>query len=468
MGTKEDIQPAALKLRAESRGSVTGDGVTIDPRQPVTLQDFYAFMPLHRYLYIPSRDLWPASSVNARIPPLPLLDIDGKPVFDSKKCPQTIPASVWLDRHRPVEQMTWAPGKPELIHDWLIADGGWLEQRGVRVFNLYRPPRLELGDPAAAVRWIDHLHRIYRADADHITRWFAHRVQRPGEKINHAIVLGGPQGIGKDSLIEPVKRAVGPWNCHEVSPVVLLGRFNEHLQSVILRVSEARDLGEVNSAALYEHMKTITAAPPDVLRVDRKHIREFAIPNVCGVIITTNHRTNALYLPADDRRHYVAWSPRTKEEFSPEYWEELWTWYDSGGDGHVAAYLHTFDLSGFRPKAPPPKTEAFRAIVDASRAPEESDIADAIDKLGNPPAVTLAQIADAAGDSDFRRWITDKANRRQLPHRLEAAGYVQVVNGAAQDGLWKVAGQRVRVYARHDLPLVEQHRAATQLIEESR
>ena len=57
-----------------------------------------------------------------------------------------------------------------------------------------------------------------RDDIEHIILWFAHRVQRPQEKLNHALVLGGEPGIGKDTMIEPVKRAVGPWNVVEVSP----------------------------------------------------------------------------------------------------------------------------------------------------------------------------------------------------------------------------------------------------------
>ena len=36
----------------------------------------------------------------------------------------------------------------------------------------------------------------------------------------------------------------------------LLGRFNGFVKSVILRVSEARDLGDVNRYAFYDHMKT--------------------------------------------------------------------------------------------------------------------------------------------------------------------------------------------------------------------
>jgi hypothetical protein len=60
--------------------------------------------------------------------------------------------------------------------------------------------------------WLDHVRCVYPDDADHIVKWLAHRVQRPGQKRNHALVLGGKQSIGKDTILEPVRRAVGPWN----------------------------------------------------------------------------------------------------------------------------------------------------------------------------------------------------------------------------------------------------------------
>ena len=137
------------------------------------------------------------------------------------------------------------------------------------MFNLYRPPtiRPQHGDVS---RWLKHAGRVFGDNAGHIIAWLAYRVQRPEEKINHALVLGGEQGIGKDTLLEPVKAAVGPWNFQEVSPKQVLGRFNGFLKSVILRVSEARDLGEFDRFAFYDHMKAYTAAPPDVLRVDEK------------------------------------------------------------------------------------------------------------------------------------------------------------------------------------------------------
>ena len=91
------------------------------------------------------------------------------------------------------------------------------------------------------------------------------------------------------------------------------------------------------------------------------------------MIITTNHKTDGIFLPADDRRHYVAWSDETKESFTPEYWRALYGWFDAGGREIVANYLAEVDLSGFDPKAPPPKTAAFAEFVASSRAPEDDE-----------------------------------------------------------------------------------------------
>ena len=315
----------------------------------ISIDDFAAYMPGHNYIFKPTRELWPAASVNARIGPIGGMS-----------------ASAWLDVNRPIEQMTWAPGEPMEIKDKLIAEGGWIRRPGCTVFNLYRAPALvaKQGDVSP---WVEHGMKVYGEEFEHIVLWLAHRVQRPDEKINHALVLGGGQGIGKDTLLEPVKQAVGPWNFIEVSPRQILGRFNGFVRSVILRVNEARDLGDKERYAFYDHMKAYTAAPPDVLRVDEKYLREISVPNVCGAIITSNYKTDGIYLAADDRRHYVAWSNRTEMDFEEAYWREMYRWYNGSGVEHVAAYLATYDLTNFNPKAPPPKTSAFCEIAGAGK-----------------------------------------------------------------------------------------------------
>ncbi|MCL4814254.1 MAG: hypothetical protein KJ061_17320 [Vicinamibacteraceae bacterium] len=408
----------------------------------MSLADFYAVMPMHAYIFTPTGELWPAASVNARLGPK---------------------ATAWLDQEHPVEQLTWMPGLPTLIRDRLVSDGGWIDRPGCTSFNLYRPPvSTGMGTASQAGPWLDHLHRVYPDDVDHLLAWFAHRVQRPGEKINHALVLGGQQGIGKDTILEPVKYAVGPWNFAEVSPTHLLGRFNGFVKAVILRVSEARDLGDVDRYAMYDHLKVYTAAPPDVLRCDEKHLREYAVFNVCGVVLTTNHRIGGLYLPADDRRHYVAWTDITRDDFSADYWSRLYAWYDHGGRQHVAAYLRAFDLSTFNPKAPPRKTPAFWDLVDADRAPEDAELADALDRLGTPAVVTLDDLAGPVPCA-LADWLRDRKNARQIPHRMETAGYVPVRNPTAKDGLWKIQNRRQVVYGRHDMSLRDRLIAAQDL-----
>ncbi len=423
----------------------------------VRLDDFRAYMPSHNYIYMPTGDFWPSTSVNSRIPPIAVANEAGEE--------RRIPANQWLDRHRAVEQMTWAPGEPQVVAHRIVLEGGWIDRRDCNVFNLYRPPALRLGDPDKAGPWLAHVQRVYPNEAEHIVNWLAHRRQRPHEKINHALVFGGAQGIGKDTILEPVKAAIGSWNFIEVTPQQMLGRFNGFAKSVILRISEARDLGDVDRFAFYEHSKIYTAAPPNVLRVDEKNLREHAVFNVCGVIITTNNKTNGIYLPADDRRHFVAWSDLIRDDFTADYWRTLYSWYANGGSAHVAAYLASKDLSAFDPKSPPPKTEAFWDIVASNSAPEDAELADAIGKLGSPTAVTLAMIADAA-DSDFAEWLRDRKNARKAPHKMEEGGYKSVRNPGAKSGRWKVSGKDVVIYARKELSVRDAVMAAEKLAQE--
>ena len=103
-------------------------------------------MPAHNYIYAPTREHWPSGSVDARVLPVRIKDASGKPKLDTNGKPIEILASVWLDKHQSVEQISWAPGGPMLIRDRLIREGGWIERHGVTWFNLYRPPTLEPGD----------------------------------------------------------------------------------------------------------------------------------------------------------------------------------------------------------------------------------------------------------------------------------------------------------------------------------
>jgi hypothetical protein len=423
----------------------------------VGLKNFYAYMPMHNYIFAPTREHWPAESVNARISPIPIgVDSDGEEI--------TIKASTWIDQNQPVEQMTWTPGAPMVIKDWTISEGGWIERKGVSCFNLYRAPTIKLGDASKAKRWVKLVHKVFPDDADHLIKWFAHRRQRPWEKINHALVVGSKaQGVGKDTTLEGLKRAVGAWNFKEVAPKNIFDSFNPWRRAVVLRVSEAKDMGDVTRFELYDAMKTLLVTPPDVIDCNEKYIKHHYVTNCMGIVVTTNHLTDGIYLPAEDRRHYVAWSDCEPADFAQGFWIRFWKWYDDeGGDGHVAAYLDTLDISDFDPKAPPPKTPAFWSIVNANRTTEEAELQDILDMLDNPDAVTLAKIMPKAG-VDFGQWLTERKNRKAVNHRLETCGYRAVNNPVAKDGLWRINDRRQMVYAKTTLALGQQLKAAETL-----
>jgi hypothetical protein len=127
--------------------------------QAINLADFRAYLPVHNYIFMPCREIWPAASINAVFPPQVLIDAAGDPVTKGGKV-QKLAASRWLDRNQPAHQMTWAPGMPVLIPDRLVVDGGWIERSGVICLNLYRAPRLLFGDAAKAKPWLDHVCRV--------------------------------------------------------------------------------------------------------------------------------------------------------------------------------------------------------------------------------------------------------------------------------------------------------------------
>jgi hypothetical protein len=394
-----------------------------------------------------------------------------------------MPATVWLKRHVCVEQTVWAPGQKEVIQNKLLTEDGFIDRPGCAAFNIYEPPTIELGDPKKAMEWLALVRAVFPDEKDtyEFISFGAHAVQRPWEKVNHALVMASrKQGIGKDTLLEPIRYGVGLKNFVEVSPKQLMGRFNGFARSVVLRVSEAKDLGETNRFEFYDHTKVYAAAPPNVHRVDEKNTKEYSVLNCCHLIITTNYLTGGLYLPPEDRRHYVAESPRSPEDFEKGYFDKMWEWYAAGGCADVVAYLRIFPIGklGFNPKAQPVKTKAFWKIAHGHVEQADAQFADVLDLLGEcdadgkaikwPDVVTVQQIKEQA-DFGFGEWLNNSRNFARIPHKMETCGYIKLSNPAdKRHGFWTVNKKRTVVYAKDTLSLDEQMAAAQKLTEKEK
>jgi hypothetical protein len=423
--------------------------------RPVTKRDhlkrehFVAYLPDHSYIHKVTRAPWTKEGVNAAF------------------AGGMIPMNEIIDRESPVHSLSWLPGESMIVEDCAVIMGGRIVEKGHRTFNLYKPSMLVpvAGD---ASPWLDLIKRVYPNDHRHIIDCFAFKVQHPGVKINHMLVLGGSPRIGKDTIIAPVRKAVGDWNVAEIAPSDILKTYTEYRQSVILRVSEAKDQGESNRYDFYDATKILGAAPPDTFIVNEKYGRKYYVVNVTFVVITTNYRTGALYLPRDDFRHYVAWSEAVEADFAEAFWKQLYGWYENeNGYAIVTHYLASRDLSHFNPKAPPVRTPAFWAMVDAEVPAETSELADLIDRVAimkgtvmddrgepvRPKVVTVAMLVEyeTIGPDNIASFLTERKNSRRHRHLFEQCGYLTLRNEGAKDGRWKIDGKRQTVYFRNDL-----------------
>jgi hypothetical protein len=446
----------ALKDMRAMNGAGHDDGNSdADVATALPVSDFIAHSPDHTYIHRFTREVWSATAVNARVKPID--DGSGK---------KATSASTWLDRNDAVEQKVWAPGEPEIIENRMVSEGGFFIKKGARVYNLYKAPVVARAADDDIGFWQNHLCELWPDEAEHIELFFAHRVQRPGEKINHALVLGGAPGIGKDAILYPLRHAVGPWNFADVSPQAILGTFNEFVQSVVLRISEIKDLGGTDKHKFYEATKTLFAAPPDTLRCNPKHIRPYYVLNVTSAVITTNHKASGLYLPRDDRRHNVSWSTVEEGTYAPAYWGAYWKRMINGGADAVAAHLRSLSLKGFDAKAPPVHTQAFLEIVDAHCSANEANMADVIESLGNPKILRVIDLISRAGTLELVRFVEflrDPGNGRAVTFLIEECGYRRLANRAdKRSGRWVIGSWRGSVYVPQNLSDREGFEAITE------
>ena len=83
----DDLEAAELVLKIESERPAA---LRAEPKG-VALNDFVAYMPSHSYICKPTREMWPASSVNSRIPPV---EVAGRE--------KPMPVNMWLDQNSAV------------------------------------------------------------------------------------------------------------------------------------------------------------------------------------------------------------------------------------------------------------------------------------------------------------------------------------------------------------------------------
>ena len=306
-------------------------------------------------------------------------------------------------------------GRPDSGMRWAVTQtmrpgqGVLVEERVGLAANIWRPSALVPlagAGCADAQPWLEHARRLIPDDADRerVLDRLAWALQHPGRKINSALVLHGGQRTGKDTFLLPFWRALGEHNHTVEQGSRIGGQFNSYMERSWLLISE---MPSAHKRDVYEDIKAALATPPNTIRINQKGLREYDIPNILNVVVTSNHG-GALALAEDDRRFEVIATVAavTGDEVAIVfYYAELHHWLEHGGCEAIAGYLLARDVSAFSPHAAPPVTKAKREMI----------------RLGSHPAVI---------------WVTElwEAPSRPLFDRdLVTAGEILA---KGQAGLW--------------------------------
>ena len=286
-----------------------------------------------------------------------------------------IEASICFDENRQANgahsltAITYAAGGSTLVtRDGLVYGNRWRDQRPAPV-------------PGDVGYWLRHVERMIPIPEEraHFLAALAHKVQYPGIKINHAILLGGNHGSGKDTLMAPFFWAIGgatKSNCSMVKNEELTSQWGYALECEVMEIAELRQTDAKDRRAIENTLKPIIAAPPELLPVNRKGLHPYMALNRIFVVAFTNER-GAISLPSEDRRWFVLWSDADKLPAAEA--DALWNWYTrQDGFGAVAHYLMSYDVSAWNPTAPPPMTEAKAILISAAMSPAEAVLVDVI------------------------------------------------------------------------------------------
>lgn len=403
----------------------------------VPVDNFIFFGPGNNYIYLPTTSYWSAGAVDAAVSSV---NVDGK----------IIKASVWLKENKLVTSMTCDPAiKGDYLKGSDCREGEVVETKGAALFNAYRRPNIDLGDSNLAKPFLNHVYKMFprEGDAEQFLNYMAHRVQRPEEKPRFALLISGGQGVGKDTAVEFCGPAIGVWNFANIDPSALESGFNEFATATLIRINEAANLHEMTKWAFNERTKVLISGSPDICQINPKYGQKFTVRMHCGVVITTNHLAEGIYIPKDDRRYDVIECATLAEmglggdAERREYFTDLWNWFISdGGASHVAAYLVEKDISSFSANNGQRKTDAHATIVAGGMSGDQW-LDDIMDELDYPNAVRSDWIIKRAienGESEKKVCV-------KLSNSIGRLGYV-MFRSANQDGRWKINGKKVTVY----------------------
>lgn len=242
--------------------------------------------------------------------------------------------------HIEVFEVTYAPGDPPFVAS---------KDPVLKTFNRWKPTTVvaRVVSEIEIKPWLDHLLFVLgtKEERDRFLRWCAFNVQHPELKPNWHYLIMSIAGLGKDTMVAPLKLAFGAGNWKEELIYSLANNFNEVVEHKFLIIGETAQpkSGFVSAHDFSTRLKPLLAQPPTEITINKKYRAPYAIPNRGAVIMFSND-SNPLHLERGSRRVHVVNRLGAKTEVLEYYWF-LHEWLYKGGAELAASFLLAYPLS---------------------------------------------------------------------------------------------------------------------------
>jgi len=295
--------------------------------------------------------------------------------------------------------------------------------------NTWQPSPLELVEGDINPWWNLFCHLFpEEASRNRILDWMAHILQKPHVKINYALLIGGRQRIGKDSIFQPLLHGVGLKNVNPgIKAEMLDEKYDDHFVGVKLAVlQEVHRDGFKDAKAIENKLKVYLADPPYTITLRRLGAPSIIQRNLIQILAFTNYN-DAIHLGSDGDRYLCEWSDAKK--LPQENYKAVYEWYEKDqGYAKVVQYLMKRNLDHFEPKASAPSTKWREEMINSGRSDLDYQVEDVLDKIrqDNQAARLLRSEALAKGvvihNAMMDRYHEVKyITPKQIMNRLKAA-----------------------------------------------
>jgi hypothetical protein len=244
--------------------------------------------------------------------------------------------------------------------------------------NRWRDARPDVSGVVASeskiASWLDHCRELVPEpeELEHLLNIMAFKLQHPELKINHAVLHGGDEGCGKDTMWAPFIWSVcgshlknrGIMDNNSIN-----SQWGYQLESEILLINELKEPDASARRQLANQLKPIIAAPPEMLPINRKGLHPYQMANRLFVLAFSNDPV-PISLASQDRRWFCVWSATGRMDSHKA--KDMWDWYRHGGFESISAWLHARDVSKFNPSASPMMTEFKANLVEHGMSMAES------------------------------------------------------------------------------------------------